>query len=150
MKERRMARRWIKRAWTRTKESLSSIEAQAKIEKLESALELEVVGKRRADVDKTAAETISGLIDAIKDTEEAVLRVGSIIVVKNNGRVWAEKIDELTARQLELDPMILQRPEQVTQFFEENHRRRARTLHPVQESEIDIAEIGRKEERDNH
>jgi len=38
---------------------------QAKLEKLESALELEVLGKRRADVDKTAAEAISSLIDAV-------------------------------------------------------------------------------------
>ncbi len=142
-----MTRGWMKRVWIRTKESLSSPETQAKIEKLESALELEVVGKRRADVDETAAATISSLFDAIKDTEEAVLRVGSIIVVKNNGRVWAEKVDEIAARELELNPTILKRPEQVALFFEANRRR---ALHdPAQEPESENAELTKEEEHGN-
>jgi hypothetical protein len=131
---------WMKRVRIKTKNVLGAAE-KARLEKLESALELEVVGKRRANVDKTSADTISSLINAIKDTEEAVLRVGSIIVIKHNGRVWAEKVNELVARELEENPTIIKRPKQLALFFEEG-RQHARALDPIDEPQGEISKQG--------
>jgi len=113
----KMASGWTRRAWARAKSALGSEEAKARLEKLESAVELEVLDRRRAEVDKTTSETISNLIAAVEDTEEAVIRLGSVIVVKHDGRIWAERVDELTARQLDSNPAILNRPQEVAQFF---------------------------------
>ena len=95
---------WYRQLWLRTQEVARSESVRERAQKLEQAIELEVLGKRRAQVDKAKADAIAMLITAIDCQESAVIRVGSIVVVKRGQDLAAFTISELEAAHLERSP----------------------------------------------
>ena len=53
-----------------------------KLEKIEKALELEKIGKAKSVINKNEAEAASILIESIKSESEAVIQVGSLLILK--------------------------------------------------------------------
>ncbi|MGH9932521.1 MAG: hypothetical protein ACREA9_25235, partial [Pyrinomonadaceae bacterium] len=108
---------WFSRIRLRSKNFLNSSETQKRLKNLESALELEVLDKRRAEVDRAKAEAIGSIIGQIAGQSNAVVRIGSLVIVKMDDNIWAETIDEASARQLEENSTILKSPTDAVRFF---------------------------------
>lgn len=108
---------WFRRMCLRSRNFLNSSETRQRLKKLESALELEVLGKRRAEVDQTKAEAIGSIIGHIAAQSNAVVRIGSLVIVKMGDNIWAETIDEASARKLEANSTILTCPADAVRFF---------------------------------
>lgn len=108
---------WFGRLWLRTKQLAGKEEVRERARKLESALELELLGKRRADVDKTKAEAIAAILSAVKEQDKAIVRIGSILIVKVGNAVRVETITEQVASELEKNPALLRSPGEAMDFL---------------------------------
>lgn len=66
----------------RFKKSMSSAEAQARLAKMERAVELQALGKAQAEIDRAQAESLAALIQACNQVDDASIQAGSIILEK--------------------------------------------------------------------
>jgi hypothetical protein len=57
---------WFQRFWARSREIAESESVRERLAKAEEAIQLEHLGKRRAEIDKAKAESAAALLDAIK------------------------------------------------------------------------------------
>ena len=68
--------------YAKSKEVLTNPEVKARLEKLEHAVELRELQFVQADINEKHAKATRELIEAAKDTPNAVFLVGSILLVK--------------------------------------------------------------------
>lgn len=73
---------FFRRGRARAKNALRSEELQARLHKLERAIELAGLDLHQAEVDQRQARAVSDLITSLKDTPNACARVGSLLLVK--------------------------------------------------------------------
>lgn len=118
-----LAGSWFQRFRVKLSRAASSDGVVDRLHKVEHALELEFMDKKRAEVDKAKAEAIATLLSAVNEQDDAIIRVGSVVVVKHGGKIFAETISEEAARVLESDSMILRSPSTAADFFLALHDR---------------------------
>lgn len=82
--------------------TLTKPEVAQRLARLERALELKALDSQQAGVDRDEAESAARLIEALRDTPEAVMRMGSLLVIKVTGPGGARVV----ARTLTTDEMI--------------------------------------------
>jgi pentapeptide repeat protein len=108
---------WFQRFTARVKGIAGSEGAQERLRKLEQAIELEHLGKARAEIDKSKAEAVAAVLGAVQQQESAVVRLGSLVVVKAHGAVAVWTISELEAAELEKDSSLLRDPIKVLEYL---------------------------------
>ena len=108
---------WRQRFWVRSREVAESEPVRERLGKLEQAIELEHLGKRRAEIDKAKAESVAALLGAMKEQENAVVRIGSIIVIKTRGDLVVWTISEMEAAALEKNRELLGDPVAALKFL---------------------------------
>ncbi len=104
---------WFQKIWLKARESASSEPVSERIKKLESALELHTLGKVRAEVDKAKAEAVGILLSAVSTQESAVVRIGSLVIVKDHEQVAIWTISEVEAAELERNSTLVRNPVEV-------------------------------------
>jgi len=108
---------WIKRFLTSTKESLSEPEVQERLNKVEKALELQALNKPISEIDKNQAEAISAVIKSIENVESAVLRIGSLIILKQtidgNPKIFARTLTVKELQFIDKHPEMLSKPDSI-------------------------------------
>jgi len=73
---------WFSRWIARSRDFLSQPEVEERLGRLERAAELEILHKRQAQVDQVLAAAVGELLRACETQPNAVLQVGSMLVVK--------------------------------------------------------------------
>lgn len=101
---------WFRRFGAGVRRGLSSAEAQIRFEKAERALELQVVGKRQAEVDSVQAEAVAKLLVALENTASALVQIGSILLIKVDGVPAVRNLTPRELRLLERNPSLLKDP----------------------------------------
>jgi len=92
---------WYKKWFAKTTEVMTQPEVAERLAKLERALELKGLGRPQAEIDEKQAAAVSHLITAVKDTPNAAIQVGSILLIKLSGPNGAAiKVRTLTQMEL--------------------------------------------------
>jgi hypothetical protein len=96
-------------------------EVQKRLHKLEHILELELHGKRQAAIDKDEAEAASKLIQSLEKTANAVLQIGSLLIVKITPKNEPSRIIVRTLTLQELvhlsrTPSLLKNPHEIVEW----------------------------------
>lgn len=99
---------WFRRFRLKAKDLAMSADAKEIAEELRRAAELRALHSVQADNDSKQAQAAATLIQALDGTEQAVVMVGSVLVIKDAGRL---AVRTLTQRQL----MFLERSADMTQ-----------------------------------
>jgi hypothetical protein len=73
------------RAMGRVRTGLSSREVTERLEKLEHAGELKILGKQQAEIDAIYAEKLADLMAALEPVPNACVRIGAFMVIKYEG-----------------------------------------------------------------
>ena len=105
---------WFQELVVRFRKIRDSEATRARIEKLEHLLEVETLGKAQASIDKAEAEAASALIASLNSTDEAIIQIGSIVLVKTkNTNGSSVGVITLTPKQLihlRDNPRLLRNP----------------------------------------
>ncbi|OXM43047.1 hypothetical protein [Amycolatopsis alba] len=88
-----------------------------RLAKLERALELEGLGKRQAEIDKAKAEAAAALHAVVREQENAVVRLGSIVMIKRAGDLVVFTVSEMQAAVLEKHSELLRDPLAALKFL---------------------------------
>ncbi|MEU8401900.1 STAS domain-containing protein [Nonomuraea sp. NPDC048892] len=99
---------WFRRFRLKAKDLAMSADAKEIAEELRRAAELRALHSVQADNDSKQAQAAATLIQALDGTDQAVVMVGSVLVIKDAGRL---AVRTLTQRQL----MFLERSADMTQ-----------------------------------
>lgn len=113
---------WLQRSWARIREVAGSEPMRERLAKLERAIELEQLGKRQAEIDKAKAESVAALHGVIKEQENAVVRMGSIIMIKTAGDLVVWTIGPMEASALDEHSELLQDPVAALKFLRRGKR----------------------------
>jgi hypothetical protein len=101
--------------------------------KLERAAAMEQLGRRQAEIDKAQAESVAALYEVMKEQKNAVIRVGSILMIKTEGDLVVWTISEAEAAALEQNAELLHNPKAVLTFLRQ--RRDAQEGHGGDEAQ---------------
>jgi hypothetical protein len=74
---------WYKRWIAKSKDALTSEQAQDAFKKGKRALELALVDKKRAEINRDNAQAASDFIKAVENVPDVVAQFGSLLIVKN-------------------------------------------------------------------
>jgi len=108
---------WFQRFWARSREIAGSESMRGRLLRLEEAVQLEYLGKRRAEIDKAKAESVAALLGAMKEQKNAVIRIGSIIAIKTEDDLVVWTISEMEAAALEKNSQLLGDPVSALKFL---------------------------------
>jgi hypothetical protein len=81
-----------------------------RVRKMEQAVELQYLGKARAEIDEAKAQAVAALLQAISTQDNAVVRVGSLIAIKSEGDIAVWTVSEVEAAELERHGDLLRDP----------------------------------------
>ncbi|ONI89359.1 hypothetical protein ALI144C_05305 [Actinosynnema sp. ALI-1.44] len=113
---------WFQRFWAQCREVIGSRSVRGRLAKVEEAIHLEYLGKRRAEIDKAKAESVAMLLAAMKEQQNAVIRIGSIIAIKTQGDLVVWTISEMQAAALEKNSDLLGDPVAALKFLREGEQ----------------------------
>ncbi|KOV77184.1 hypothetical protein [Nocardia sp. NRRL S-836] len=101
---------WYQRFKVRkgTAETLGELAAKAG-----RAAELQYIDSPRAQNDERESNAVSNLITALDTTEEAIIRLSSILLIKFDGRVIAQVLTPEQMDQLDRSPELLKHPKSI-------------------------------------
>jgi hypothetical protein len=92
---------------------------QASVQKLDQAIELRS-GSPVPNVVGDQATALAALVESIADTQQAVVRVGSLLIVKLDTTVVVRTLSALELRVLESNPEFLQQPSAVMKLIQQD------------------------------
>jgi hypothetical protein len=106
-----------RRALANLRGNTSSDEIQQRLLRVERALELESMDKQQAQVDSKTASAVSQLMSSLADVPQAVVRVGSILLIKyqsDTGTVFlVRSLSQTEIRAMDQFPELQTRPERL-------------------------------------
>jgi len=108
---------WFQRFWVRLRDSDAADGLQKRLSKVEQAVELHHIGKAQAEIDRNKSEAVAVLLGAVRDEKEAVIRLGSLVIVKWSGSVTVWTISETQAAELDSQGDLIGKPAQVLSYL---------------------------------
>jgi len=129
---------WFKGWFTRSKNVLSNQEVTSRLTKGERAIELAVLHKKQAEVDKDQAEAAGTLLKALEKTPNAVCQIGSILVLKQTGgdgsKVFTRTMTPLEMTYLEKNQHLLKTPDSILTALQQANEQHKSQLPADEES----------------
>jgi alpha-D-ribose 1-methylphosphonate 5-phosphate C-P lyase len=108
---------WFKKWFVKSKDTLSRPEVTERLDKVERAIELQVLNRPQADIDEKQSSAIANLIKALENVPNAAIQSGSVLVVKlttpNGPVIQARTLSQDEMVQLENNQLLLQEPSKV-------------------------------------
>lgn len=101
---------WLHRFTARTKALSETETGERLLRELNRAMELRTVDKLQAEVDSSQASAVSGLLLALKDQANALIQIGSILLVKVDGVPIVRNLTPLELEHLRRNPSLSGRP----------------------------------------
>ncbi|MFC7386779.1 DUF6879 family protein [Sphaerisporangium rhizosphaerae] len=90
---------WLRGMVGRTRERLTTDEMLERFARLEQAAQLQVLGRPQAEVDAAQGAAVAQLITALDKTKDAIVQIGSILLIKVD---WVVSVRNLTPQELRL------------------------------------------------
>jgi hypothetical protein len=124
---------WFQRFWTRAR----SDSVRERMRKLEQAVELQYLGKVRAEIDQAKAHAVAALLQAISAQDNAVVRIGSLIAIKAQGNLAVWTVSELEAADMERHSALLRDPVSALEYLRNLKQESGEAPPPLQRSADD-------------
>lgn len=119
---------WWKRLILRTKDPATQKEVTHRLQKVERAAELAYLDKPQAEANQCQAQAASALISALKETANACIQTGALLVGKgtNNGEssIVVRTLTPIELKHLEENQGILRRPEEILDWLQSTQKKR--------------------------
>lgn len=123
---------WWKKLVLKTKEAMTQKEVADRLEKVERAAEIAYLDKPQAEANQCQAQAASALITSLKDTNNACIQVGSLLVVKatdnNSGKkdtsIIARTLTPMELKHLEENQAILRKPAEILDWLQNIQKKR--------------------------
>jgi len=98
---------FLKRITALSKDPMVKKELDDVYEKGKKALELNYIDEKQANIDLVLAKSAREIIEAVKDQEYCACQLGSLLVMKNNGKIVIKTLTIKQLEALELNPNLL-------------------------------------------
>ncbi|MEU5152927.1 hypothetical protein [Glycomyces sp. NPDC021274] len=109
---------WFRRFWARTQAGTAHLSAEQVAAELERKLRIEVFDKAQAVIDNQQATGAAALIAALQGERHACIRVGSLLVLKVNGKLLVNTLTQYQLAWLERNQNLLRDPAGLLQGLE--------------------------------
>jgi hypothetical protein len=110
---------WFKKWFAKTAQAMTQSEVTDRLKKLERAVELKGLGQPQAEIDEKQASAAAKLMDALKDTPNAAIQVGSILLIKrlteSGSTMQIRTLTPTELMHLENNQALLMSPENILQ-----------------------------------
>jgi len=95
---------------SRTKEKLKK-EIQKDLQKAIRAAELKTIHKTQSEIDKNVSKAASMLLKSLEGIDDAIIQVGSILVIKTQGKPIVRSLTQKELQHIEDNPKLLRMPD---------------------------------------
>ena len=111
---------WFRKLIAKTQEPATRVMLADSFAKGRRALELQLVQKNQADIDRNQAEAAAALLNALKGEDAAVVQIGSIVVLKfidasGGARTVVRSLTQREMIYMEEHPELLKNPSDILQ-----------------------------------
>jgi hypothetical protein len=111
---------WRQRIWLKPRRGNGSDGIQERLKKVEQALQVQYLSKPQSEVDKNRADAAATLLVAVDKQEEVLIRLGTLVLIKSEGKVAIWTLSELQAADLDERGSLMNDPEKMRAFL--NHQ----------------------------
>lgn len=107
---------WFHHFWARVKESAPPVEEQ--LAKLQRAVELQGLDMPQSEVDLNQAEAVSRLLASLDSESDALIQVGSVFLVKVEGKVIVRNLTQIELSYFNRHPALFQDPAKALEILQ--------------------------------
>lgn len=93
-----------------SRRALTSREVGERLQKVERGIELHLVHKQQAEIDSMQGDAVAKLLTALEHTPDALVQIGSVLLIKVNGVPAVRNLNQVELRYLERNPRLLKSP----------------------------------------
>lgn len=106
---------WFQKIIGKSKDAITSKELFERLEKAERALELSKINKVQSEIDKNLGKAAASVIESLKEEDEAVIQLSSLLIVKrknSNGKSTIEtrQLSQKEIIYFEHNPQMIKNP----------------------------------------
>ena len=87
-----------------------SRELGERLQKVERGIELHLVHKQQAEIDSMQGDAVAKLLTALEHTPDALVQIGSVLLIKVDGVPAVRNLTQVELRYLERNPRPLRSP----------------------------------------
>jgi len=102
----------------RTKDVLTSSGLVTRARKVERGVELHLLHKQQAEIDAMQGDAVAKLLTALASTQNALIQIGSVLVVKVVGVPVVRNLTQQELIHLERNPTLLRQPEEILEALQ--------------------------------
>ncbi|MGP3965950.1 hypothetical protein ACTWPT_59420 [Nonomuraea sp. 3N208] len=110
---------WFRALFARSRKFAQSDVAKEIYGETRRALELRALHEVQANVDEKKCTSVKGLIEALADQQNAVIMIGSILLLKDAGMLCVRDLTQQELIHLERNPMLLRDPHALFRALQE-------------------------------
>ncbi|WP_146073619.1 hypothetical protein [Amycolatopsis sp. CA-126428] len=104
---------WRRSFVFRLRRAGSSEEMRRRFEKIERGIELQLLAKNQAQVDRAQGDAVAKLLVALEASPTALVQIGSVLIVKIDGVPLVRNLTQSEIAMLDRDPSLLDNPRSV-------------------------------------
>lgn len=109
---------WFKRVVARSKDVMTSDEVTSRFKEAEYALEVNTILKPQSEIDKNQSEALLNIITSLEKIPNAVIRIGSLLVVKETNAegspfIQCRSLSILENYYINKNPQLLKQPSKI-------------------------------------
>ena len=101
---------WFGRFFARTKEAITSEQAKAELRRIERSLEMQALHLPQAQIDAAQSDGVAKLISALADTPNALVQIGSVLLIKVDGVPTVRNLTQVELAYLEHNKQLYKAP----------------------------------------
>jgi hypothetical protein len=93
-----------------SRRALTSHDLGERLQKVERGIELQLLHKQQAEIDSMQGDAVAKLLTALEHTSDALVQIGSVLLVKVDGVPAVRNLTQVELRYLEHNPRLLKSP----------------------------------------
>jgi hypothetical protein len=101
---------WFRAFTARAKKAATAPEFTSRLAKIERALELQTIHRVQAEVDSAQGAAVAKLITALGSAPNAIIQVGSVLLIKVDGVPVVRNLTQVELTHLERNPALFRDP----------------------------------------
>jgi hypothetical protein len=101
---------WYRDFIVLSRRALTSRELGERLQKVERGIELQLLHKQQAEIDSMQGDAVAKLLTALEHTPDALVQIGSVLLVKVDGVPAVRNLTQVELRYLEHNPKLLKSP----------------------------------------
>lgn len=110
---------WYRAFVARTKKVANSPELKARLEKVERAIEIQALHRHQAQIDSAQGDAVAKLITALGVTPNAIIQIGSVLLVKVDNVLAVRNLTQRELGYLENNPGLLREPSKALYWLQQ-------------------------------